>query len=275
MTETAYKTQVFDKDNEQLFVETKAEYIIGLDNAIESGVPLKSIKINGQSVTIDANKCADLPAYTKTESDARYAQIATTLSGYGITDAYTKTQVDAKISSVYKPAGSAANVAALGELIAANEGKVYNMSAQFTTTSDFVEGSGKKHPAGTNVVIINTATSGDAVYKYDCLSGYVDLSDYDTHIADTSVHVTSADKTAWNNKQDAITSSNKLDADNVDDTNSTNKFVTSTEKSTWNNKQDAISDLETIRTGAGKGATAVQPADLDNVLRFVKVAVNQ
>lgn len=30
------------------------------------------------------------------------------------------------------------------------------------------------------------------------------------------------------------------------------------------NKQDTISDLETIRTGAGKGATALQSADLDN-----------
>ena len=42
-------------------------------------------------------------------------------------------------------------------------------------------------------------------------------------------------------KQDKITSTVKLDADLVDDTNSTNKFVTATEKSTWNGKQDALS----------------------------------
>ena len=52
---------------------------------------------------------------------------------------------------------------------------------------------------------------------------------YDTHVADTTIHVTSTDKT------------------------------------TWDGKQDAISDLQTIRTGAGLGATAVQPGDLATV----------
>ena len=42
-------------------------------------------------------------------------------------------------------------------------------------------------------------------------------------------------------KQNVITSSNKLDADLVDDSSSTNKFVTATEKATWNGKQSALS----------------------------------
>ena len=66
--------------------------------------------------------------------------------------------------------------------------------------------------------------------------------------------------------QSEITSSNKLDADLVDDTNSTNKFVTSSEKSTWNEKQDAISDLSAIRTGAGLGATALQSINSTDVI---------
>lgn len=106
------------------------------------------------------------------------ADKATTLSGYGITDAYTKTEVDAKVSSVYKPAGSVSAVSGLGALTSANEGKVYNFTASFTTTSDFVEGSGNDYPAGTNVVIVNTASSGTAIYKYDVLAGFVDLSGY-------------------------------------------------------------------------------------------------
>lgn len=106
------------------------------------------------------------------------ADKATTLSGYGITNAYTKSEVDAKVSSVYKPAGSVSAVSGLGSLTSANEGKVYNFTASFTTTSDFVEGSGNDYPAGTNVVIVNTASSGTAVYKYDVLAGFVDLSGY-------------------------------------------------------------------------------------------------
>lgn len=54
------------------------------------------------------------------------ANKATTISGYGITDAYTKTEVDAKVSSVYKYKGSVANEAALpteGQVV----GDVYNL----------------------------------------------------------------------------------------------------------------------------------------------------
>lgn len=47
--------------------------------------------------------------------------------------------------------------------------------------------------------------------------------------------------------QSEITSSNKLGADLVDDTSSTNKFVTSTEKATWNAKADT-SDIPVLKT---------------------------
>ena len=54
------------------------------------------------------------------------ANKATTISGYGITDAYTKTEVDAKVSSVYKYKGSVADENALpteGQVV----GDVYNL----------------------------------------------------------------------------------------------------------------------------------------------------
>lgn len=56
--------------------------------------------------------------------------------------------------------------------------------------------------------------------------------------------------------QSEITSTNKLDADLVDDTTSAHKFVTASDKSTWNAKQDAISDLSTIRSNASAGKSA-------------------
>lgn len=40
----------------------------------------------------------------------------------------------------------------------------------------------------------------------------------------------------------------------------TTKHITADERSAWNGKQNAISDLETIRSGASKGATSVQNA---------------
>lgn len=106
----------------------------------------------------------------------RKANTATTLAGYGITDAYTKTQVDTMVSSAYRAAGSAASVADLPSLTVGNVGKVYNMTAAFTTTADFVEGAGKDYSAGTNVAIVDASPTAIPSYKYDVLGGFVDLS---------------------------------------------------------------------------------------------------
>ena len=54
-------------------------------------------------------------------------------------------------------------------------GFVYNITNAFTTNANFVEGAGKSHSAGTNVVIIEH--SGN--YKFDVLSGTVDLTPYE------------------------------------------------------------------------------------------------
>ena len=148
-----------------------------------------------------------------------------------------KSAIDSAISSVYKPAGSVAfaNRPSLSKTI---EGNVYNITDNFTTTSDFVEGAGKSYPAGTNIVCINTVTSGTAVYKWDVLAGMVDLSNYQT----------------------LITSTNKLNADLVDDSSSTNKFVTSSEKTSWNNKVDITGDTMTGNLqiqGAGLYLTSI------------------
>lgn len=96
---------------------------------------------------------------------------------------YTKTEVDAKLSPVYKPAGSCASVAALGSLDASHEGFVYDMSAEFTTTSDFKDYASqgaKTFPAGTQVAIVNVGTAQSPTYMYDTLSGFQDLSGYAT-----------------------------------------------------------------------------------------------
>lgn len=81
--------------------------------------------------------------------------------------------IAAKVSSTYKAGGSAA-FANLPELTEANLGLVVNVTDAFTTTDSFVEGAEAQHPAGTNVVVVQ---SGEA-YKYDVLAGFVDLSGY-------------------------------------------------------------------------------------------------
>lgn len=66
-----------------------------------------------------ANKADSSTVYTTSQIDTKVndlntaiskkATSATTLAGYGITDAYTKTEVDAKVASVYKYKGSVAS----------------------------------------------------------------------------------------------------------------------------------------------------------------------
>lgn len=85
--------------------------------------------------------------------------------------------INAKVSCAYKAGGSVA-FAALPAPDEAHLGFVYNVTDKFTTTDAFVDGAGGKHPAGTNVAIVAVTDGETTSYKYDVLSGFVDLSGY-------------------------------------------------------------------------------------------------
>lgn len=108
-------------------VYTKTEVSNLLANKADSSVVNKAIEDVGKDVeTIYSdmsNKADKATVYTTSQIDTKVSDLntaigkkatsATTLSGYGITDAYTKTEVDAKVASVYKYKGSVANESAL------------------------------------------------------------------------------------------------------------------------------------------------------------------
>lgn len=110
-------------------------------------------------------------------SNKGYAVEATTLAGYGIANAYTKTEVDNAIAeaqaSVCRPGGSLTAAQVVSSLLVeGNVGKVYNLTEDVTTTSDFVEGSGDVLPAGTNIQVIDADTTGSTpTYKFDTYAG--------------------------------------------------------------------------------------------------------
>lgn len=108
-------------------------------------------------------KKADIPTQVSVlTNDAKYQ-----------TEEQVTAAINAKVSSTYKAGGSVA-FAALPELTSANLGLVVNVTDNFTTTDSFMEGAGQKHPAGTNVAVIEAGEG----YKYDVLAGFVDLSGY-------------------------------------------------------------------------------------------------
>lgn len=168
-----------------------------VDVTVATGSSNGTINVNGKAVDVKGLAAmaykgsvakADLAAALATELDDKAAK-STTLSGYGIGDAYTKAQVDSKISAVYKPGGSKA-FASLPTPAAGVLGMVYNVTDAFTTTSSFVEGEGKSYPAGTNVVVVQV----DTAYKLDVLAGFVDLSGYATNASVTSKLANKVDK---------------------------------------------------------------------------------
>lgn len=99
-------------------------------------------------------------------------------------------------------------------------------------------------------------------------SDFATASALSTHTGDSDIHVTAADKTAWNGKQDAISDLATIrsgaaagatavqPATLTAHTGDTDIHVTTADKATWNGKQDAISDLATIRSNAATGVTA-------------------
>lgn len=151
---------------------------------------IESVKVNGVALAI-TDKGVDITVPTGTLAalnkvsqehldDALLTLItgkadkATTLAGYGITDAYTKGETEQKIKTaitgVYKLKGSVtfASLPTTGQ----EDGHVYNVTDDFTTTGAFVEGAGASYPSGTNVVWVAEQS------KWDCMSGIYDMSDF-------------------------------------------------------------------------------------------------
>lgn len=74
------------------------------------------------------------------------------------------------VAGAYHAAGNA-TLASLPTPGKDYEGFVYNMSEDFITTADFVEGAGKSYTTGSNVAVVNVGTAQYPNYKYDVLAG--------------------------------------------------------------------------------------------------------
>lgn len=135
-----------------------------------NGVELKGNKTLGElGIQPQGDYLTEIPEnYVTNEKMEEYAQPKGEYA--------TIEQVNAKISSVYKPGGSV-EFKNLTEPNKDSLGFVYNITDEFTTDDRFIEGEGNNYPAGTNVVVID---DGSENYKYDVLSGFIDLTDYVT-----------------------------------------------------------------------------------------------
>lgn len=198
----------------------------------------------------------------KTELIGTGSGSSTTIKGaYDEAKTYTDNQIAAKLASTYKAGGSVA-FDSLPELSAVEEGKVYNIIDEFTTTADFVEGAGKDYPAGTNVVCIDTSEDG---FKWDVLAGMVDLSAYDT-AAVTQGKINTAKQEA---QQYADSKINALDKE---DSAVANQFVTAvSEVDGVINVTRAQPTIENVNGLSAALAQKANDSDLSTVAKSGKI----
>ena len=152
---------------------------------IMDGVTVTASDINSVTSKIEltdlsvASSSANYLGYDNTNGEIS-ANVDTTVTDSStnlITSGAVATAIASAVASAVVPKASVATVSELGTLTSAHVGWMYNMSAAFTTTADFVEGAGVAYPAGSNVVIVEYATG---VYKYDVFAGFVDTSSFIT-----------------------------------------------------------------------------------------------
>lgn len=134
--------------------------------------------IEGHELTSGNHTAASLGLATPSDISTATADMATQTwvegKGYATTN-NVNTLINQAVSTVYTPKGSLADISTLITLATSGKvGDVYNISSEFTTTNVFIEGIGKKYPAGTNIVLVEV----DDEKKWDVLAGSVDLSAY-------------------------------------------------------------------------------------------------
>lgn len=83
-------------------------------------------------------------------------------------------KLDDAIVGIFTPGGSL-EFEDLPELSADVLGFVYEITNDFTTTSDFVEGEGIDYPAGTKVAVVNRGTEQSPEYMFDVTTGAIEV----------------------------------------------------------------------------------------------------
>ena len=190
ITSASIPTKISDlTDDTATYPIDKADTLTGLTASISElnimdGVTVTASDINSVTSKIGLTNLSIDSGSTNylgyDNSNGKFsAKVDTTVTASSsklITSGAVDTAIKNAITNVYKAQGTVA-FASLPTLSSSIEGYVYNVSDAFTTTSYFVEGSGKSYPAGTNVVCINTSGT---TYKWDVLAGSVDTSSFIT-----------------------------------------------------------------------------------------------
>lgn len=157
------------------------------------GLALQVTQVDGVITGISGSIAADTydahGAAAAVLGTAQDDQTANTVYG---AKAYADAVAAAAVTAAYKPGGSKAASAIKDTtndlLVAANEGKVYNLTDDLVIAdgdkSRFVENVAGSYPAGTNVAVINVGTTQSPSFKFDIMPGLYNFVDVTTSTVD-------------------------------------------------------------------------------------------
>ena len=236
----------------------------------DNGIVDNAEKVNNHTVLTDvpANAVFTDTTYTagtgiditnnvisNTQTSAEWGSITGTLSDQTDLNSALSGKQDLIDSTHKLSADLVDDTSTTNKFFSGNYNDLTNKPTIPTNTSDLTNDSNFISTSSTAGLIKNDGTIDTT--SYSTFSGsYTDLSNKPTipdelaDLSDDSTHrvVTDTEKTTWNGKQNAITSSNKLSADLINDSSTTNKFVTLTEMAFWNDKQESLVSGTNIKT---------------------------
>ena len=166
----ADKSYVDTELNKKLDVGNFTESSERLEAAIEKKADKSYVDTKLGTKANSADVYTKSQVYTKGETDTKLGAKANSA------DVYTKAQADsaitakvnAAVASVYRVKGTKASFGEVAQLTNVKCGDVWNVTSEFTL-------SGKKYPAGTNVVALADKSAADPT-NWDALGGTVDLA---------------------------------------------------------------------------------------------------
>lgn len=202
------------QDDDNPHKVTKSQVGLGdVDNTADLAKPISTATQTALNTKANA-----VDVYTKAETDALIDDIDVPTSLADLTDDSTHRLVtDAEKTKL----DGLANIKSVGVGLSLDD-----ETGELTATGGGTGGTTNYNDLSNKPQINSVALSGN---KTSTDLGLANASDIPTTLAELSgdsTHrvVTDSEKSAWNGKQDAIDSNHKLDADLVDDSNSTNKF---------------------------------------------------
>lgn len=181
---------------------TVKAYVDSADNALDARIDVLEGQVEGKIGELgyldevdEAHLAAALASKINNKADK-----ATTLAGYGITDAYTQAETNSAIATAEAAAIAAAAEDATSKADAAEAAAITAAAADATTKANEAKAAGIAAAEAVQgnttetVASLNTKINGlDSVYAAKSLETTVS-----NHIADTTAHITSTERTNWN-----------------------------------------------------------------------------